>query len=125
MRLPNTDVMFVLDTTGSMAQKAVGTDTDTKIVGLKKAVKCFYEAVANLDTTATCSGGAPSGGIPSTIQIRFGFVPYATNVNVGKLLPTAYFADSWKYQSREAQWTSNTSYSYPNTVDSVGSPGNG
>src|SRR3546814_18212075 len=30
-----------------------------------------------------------------------GFVPYATNVNVGKLLPTNFLADEWKYQSRQ------------------------
>lgn len=103
MQLASTDIMFVLDTTGSMNNKAVDTDTDTKIVTLKKAVKCFYETVARLDTTAVCGSGAgPTGGTGSQVQIRFGFMPYATNVNVGRLLPTAYFADSWKYQSREA-----------------------
>src|SRR3546814_3946256 len=30
-----------------------------------------------------------------------GFVPYATNVNVGKLLPNNFLADEWKYQSRQ------------------------
>ncbi len=100
-RLPNTDIMFVLDTTGSMAQPAVSTDTVSKISGLKTAVKCFYEILAKLDTSATCAGGAPSGGTGTDTQIRFGFMPYSTNVNVGKLLPTAYFADTWPYQSRE------------------------
>lgn len=101
MRLPNTDVMFVLDNTGSMGNKAVSTDTDTKIVVLKRAVKCFYEAVARLDTDAVCgSGSGPSGGTGSNIQVRFGFVPYATNVNVGRLLPSNFFANNWTYQSR-------------------------
>jgi Flp pilus assembly protein TadG len=100
MRLPNTDVMFVLDTTGSMNDKAVATDSDTKIVALKKAVKCFYEIVARLDTTANCTYGAPTGGTGNQVQIRFGFMPYSTNVNVGKLLPTSYFANSWSYQTR-------------------------
>src|SRR3546814_6474923 len=45
MRLPNTDVMFVLDTTGSMAS-AISGDTETKIVGLRRAVRCFFEIVA-------------------------------------------------------------------------------
>ncbi|UUX99566.1 TadE/TadG family type IV pilus assembly protein [Sphingomonas sp. J315] len=108
MRLPNTDVMFVLDTTGSMASKAVNTDSQTKMEALKSAVKCFYETVARLDTTENCVGGAPSGGTSNTVQIRFGFMPYATNVNVGKLLPTAYIADSWPYQSREPQFTTTT-----------------
>jgi Flp pilus assembly protein TadG len=104
MRLPNTDIMFVLDTTGSMGQKAVSTDTDTKIVALKTAVKCFYEIVARLDTDANCTTGTPSGGTGSQVQIRFGFVPYSTNVNVGKLLPPGYFADTWSYQSRVGRW---------------------
>ncbi|HTG38124.1 TadE/TadG family type IV pilus assembly protein, partial [Sphingomonas sp.] len=62
MRLPNTDVMFVLDVTGSMGERAVSTDAQTKIQGLRTAVLCFYEIVARLDTVATCDGGAPSGG---------------------------------------------------------------
>lgn len=108
MRLPNTDVMFVLDTTGSMNDKAVSTDTQTKMEALKSSVKCFYEIVARLDTAETCATGTPSGGTGNTVQIRFGFMPYATNVNVGKLLPTTYFADSWNYQTRRA--TGNTSW---------------
>lgn len=124
MRLPNTDVMFVLDTTGSMADKAVNTDSDTKIQSLRTAVKCFYEIVARLDTDANCTTGTPSGGTGSQVQIRFGFVPYSVNVNVGRLLPTSYFPDSWNYQTRKARWITSTSTSYPNTVDTVGASGN-
>ncbi len=109
LQLPNTDVMFVLDTTGSM--NCVAGDTSctnnggtpaagSKIDGLKTAVKCFYEIVAQLDTNANCSTGTPSGGTSSAVQVRFGFMPYASNVNVGYLLPTSYFANSWTYQSR-------------------------
>ncbi|MEG3179940.1 TadE/TadG family type IV pilus assembly protein [Sphingomonas sp. LT1P40] len=127
MRLPNTDVMFVLDTTGSMASKAVSTDTQTKMEALHSAVKCFYETVARLDTAETCVGGAPSGGTGGSVQVRFGFVPYASNVNVGKLLPVDFIANNWSYQSREPQWTTGaTTYTYPNpAVDTVGSPGAG
>ncbi|KKW90082.1 Tad domain-containing protein [Sphingobium chungbukense] len=100
MRLPNTDVMFVLDVTGSMGSPIPG-DTEDKIVGLQRAVRCFYEIVARLDTIATCDGGAPSGGTSTETQIRFGFVPYDTNVNVGKLLPSNWFVDNATYQSRE------------------------
>ncbi|MCW3849220.1 Tad domain-containing protein [Sphingomonas sp. LB-2] len=125
MRLPNTDVMFVLDTTGSMGDIPVG-DTVTKMASLKSSVKCFYEIVARLDTDENCTTGTPSGGTGDQVQIRFGFMPYATNVNVGKLLPTSYFANSWPYQSREAEWTTSTSYTYPNpAVDSAGSGGSG
>lgn len=123
MRLPNTDVMFVLDTTGSMGSKAVSTDTQTKIVALKSAVKCFYEIVAKIDTTEACATGTPTGGTGSTTQVRFGFVPYATNVNVGKLLPTAYFANSWPYQSREAVMkTVMVNVDTPNTPARIGTP---
>lgn len=100
MSLPNTDIMFVLDTTGSMGNKAVSSDTKTKIQALRGAVKCFYESVAQRNTSESCNLGAPTGGVTS-VQVRFGFVPYATNVNVGKLLPSSFFADDWTYQSRE------------------------
>lgn len=99
MRLPNTDVMFVLDVTGSMGQTPSG-DSQTKMQSLKVAVKCFYEIVARLNSDAECTTGAPSGGTGDQVQIRFGFVPYATNVNVGRLLPTNFIADSWEYQTR-------------------------
>lgn len=108
MRLPNTDIMFVLDTTGSMAD-TLPSDTTTKIQALRGAVKCFYEIVARLDTTEVCgTGAAPSGGTGNQVQIRFGFMPYAVNVNVGKLLPTDYFANSWPYQTRVAEMTATT-----------------
>jgi len=110
LRLPNTDIMFVLDTTGSMSGRAVITDTDTKIEALRKSVKCFYEAVARLDTSENCATGTPSGGTSAQVQVRFGFVPYATNVNVGKLLPTSFLADSWSYQTRKANYYSNGSF---------------
>ncbi|CAN5509181.1 hypothetical protein BH09PSE4_BH09PSE4_07770 [soil metagenome] len=125
MRLPNTDVMFVLDTTGSMNDIPSG-DTARKIDSLKVSVKCFYEIVARLDTDAVCATGTPSGGTGSQVQIRFGFMPYATNVNVGYLLPSTYFADSWKYQSREPQYTtsgSQTTYVQTGTPTSTTTPG--
>lgn len=111
MRLPNTDVMFVLDTTGSMDDPAQGGSV-SKISALRTAVKCFYEIVARLDTSETCSTGAPSGGLSDQVQVRFGFVPYAVNVNVGKLLPPSYFADSWNYQSREVVPKDQLYYTY-------------
>lgn len=100
MRLPNTDIMFVLDTTGSMNDTPSG-DTQTKIAGLRVAVKCFYEIIARLDTDANCVTGAPSGGTGNQVQIRFGFVPYATNVNVGRLLQPSWVVDSGYYQTRQ------------------------
>lgn len=102
MRLPNTDVMFVLDTTGSMDDPQPG-DSVTKMEALKVAVKCFYEIVARLDTDANCTTGAPSGGTGHQVQIRFGFVPYSVNVNVGKLLKPEWVEDNPYYQTRQRQ----------------------
>lgn len=99
MRLPNTDIMFVLDVTGSMSSNIPG-DSTRKIDGLKTSVKCFYEIVARRDTTANCSTGVPSGGTSSDVQIRFGFVPYNTNVNVGRLIPASFFKNTHRYQTR-------------------------
>lgn len=107
MRIPNTDVMFVLDTTGSMDDPTPG-DTVRKIDGLKKAVKCFYEALAKIDIDNVDCGSTPSGGNSSTVQLRFGFVPYATNVNVGKLLNNAWMEDYPRYQTRVPQYTTQT-----------------
>lgn len=118
MRIPNTDVMFVLDTTGSMDDCPDGSNcygnSSSKIAGLRTAVKCFYEALAKLDIdNASC--GAINGSNSSSVQIRFGFVPYATNVNVGSLLQNDWMANSWNYQSREPSslttvyaWTAGT-----------------
>jgi hypothetical protein len=116
MRIPNTDVMFVLDTTGSMNNAISGSGSNTsKIDGLKVAVKCFYEALAkeNIDdiTPSQCGETAnPSGGNSANVQLRFGFVPYAVNVNVGKLLPLDFLADTWKYQSRVANFGTSAGY---------------
>ena len=109
LRIPNSDVMFVLDTTGSMGDPASGS-TETKISGLRKAVKCFYEALAKKnisDVSAADCGetGDPTNTNTGAVQLRFGFVPYANNVNVGRLLPLDYMADQWSYQSREATLT--------------------
>lgn len=131
LAIPNTDVMFVLDTTGSMNQAEDGSNNQTavelsnsKIVGLRQAVRCFYEALSKQDSVANC-GSTPSG-VAQTAQIRFGFVPYAVNVNVGRLLPTEYFVDSAPYQSRIPVMTSVWAYTLgsesPPTFGSFSNP---
>lgn len=116
-RIPNTDVMFVLDVTGSMSGAASSSSSESRISGLKKATKCFYETLAkeNIDDVSPADCGRtsdPTSGVSSDVRLRFGFVPYSVNVNVGKLLPLNYIADSWTYQSREAQWSNATGYRY-------------
>jgi Flp pilus assembly protein TadG len=95
LEVANTDVMFVLDVTGSMADcpdnSSCGGGSGSKIVGLRQAVVDFYDTI-----------GAASS---ATSQIRFGFVPYSTTVNVGALLPASYFKSTHTYQSAVANMT--------------------
>ena len=74
--IPNTDVMFVLDVSGSMNSKAVSTDTQTKIQALKSATKTFF---------TTLGKGSDNGGG----RIRYGFVPYASQANTGAVVMSA------------------------------------
>jgi hypothetical protein len=128
LRIPNSDVMFVLDTTGSMNDPASGS-TETKISGLRKAVKCFYEALEKQNITDIAPADCGETSDPSTtnsggVQLRFGFVPYAINVNVGRLLPLEYMADQWTYQSRAANIvtdpTPSVTYGTESAATSVG-----
>jgi Flp pilus assembly protein TadG len=86
LQLPNTDIMFVLDTTGSMAETN-SSDPTTRIVAMRSSVQSFYQTLENART---------SGSI-----IRYGFVPYSESVNVGKLLKRDWMVDDWTYQSRK------------------------
>jgi Flp pilus assembly protein TadG len=88
LAVPNADVMFVLDVSGSMASPAPG-DTTSKIAGLKAAAINFYKAL-----------GAGSADPNKGPRIRYGFVPYATNVNVGRLLNNSWMADTARYNTR-------------------------
>ena len=85
LNFSNTDVMMVLDTTGSMAQTNPG-DSLPRITALKNTVTSFF---AQLEA----SKGAGT-------RVRYGFVPYSTNVNVGGLLEDDWVVDDWTYQSR-------------------------
>lgn len=99
LQLASADVMFVIDTTGSMACRPDGSDctsgSASKIQGLRDAVKDFYKTVAAavIDKNST--------------RIRFGFVPYSMTVNAKDLLtagdmPSSYIADSHSYQTKLA-----------------------
>jgi hypothetical protein len=81
----NTDVMMVLDVTGSMAETNPG-DSSSKIESLKNTVRKFYQQLQASSLAGT--------------RIRYGFVPYSTNVNVGSLLHDDWVVKSWDYQSR-------------------------
>lgn len=114
LRIPNTDVMFVLDVTGSMGWCSNSSSScspgSQRIDGLRTAVSCFYEALAKNNITAVSAEDCNETSDPSEfnegdVRLRFGFVPYNVNVNVGRLLPHDYLADNWTYQSRRADYS--------------------
>lgn len=89
----STDVVLVLDTTGSMRDKAISSDSDTKIVALRKAVLALYDQLATVQTNLQAAG----------MRLRYGVVPYASTVNVGKAIVaanTSYMVSQSTYQSR-------------------------
>ncbi len=71
----STDVMFVLDVTGSMADTPSG-DSTPKITSLRNAVLSFYDELKPAQDALAAKG----------LRLRYGFVPYSSTVNVGKLL---------------------------------------
>jgi hypothetical protein len=86
----NTDIMMVLDTTGSMTTRNSG-DAKNRIDTLRDVVKNFHTTVE----TAKNPG----------VRVRYGFVPYSTNVNVGYLLKSGWMRDQWNYEGRVAVQT--------------------
>ncbi|MGZ3196226.1 MAG: pilus assembly protein TadG-related protein [Croceibacterium sp.] len=93
LNMSNTDVMMVLDVTGSMAQTNPG-DSVSKIEALKSTVKAFYIELSAAAQPAT--------------RIRYGFVPYSTNVNVGALLDKKWIANQWSYNMRAVKSSDDT-----------------
>ena len=89
----NTDIMMVLDTTGSMNEVNSG-DSQSRIEVLKDVVVDFHTQLE----------GSKSPGV----RIRYGFVPYSTNVNVGQLLDPDWVVDEWTYQGRVLHDTGRT-----------------
>lgn len=122
----DSDVMFVLDTTGSMAcatGEGCGTaktwirDDDATINGTKgiyvqevstgAKIQTLRDAVKLFRTTLASNK-------PAAAHIRYGFVPYSASVNVGALIKAKssnYLADTVTYQSRKLT----TTVSSPNT----------
>ena len=138
--LADTDIMFVLDTTGSMscvpsaaANCANGVisytrgdgstgyynqeSSGSKIQGVRDAVMLFDDTMrSNAD---------------SSTHFRYGFVTYSSAVNVGAIIPSQYIQNTnWTYNSRRlspvVNTTSNTAgdYNYggPTDVSLTGVP---
>ncbi|QUL38673.1 Tad domain-containing protein [Erythrobacter sp. JK5] len=102
INIANTDVMFVLDVTGSMncpAEQGIDDDCSnngnteyvsggvngSRLQAVREAVVDFYDIVE--------SSTSPQA------QVRYGFVPYSQGVNVGQSIKS-WMADSATYQSR-------------------------
>jgi Flp pilus assembly protein TadG len=105
LEVANTDIMFVLDVTGSMNCPTATTNSDCNLVeDTNSKIKALRNAVVSFYTTLNAA-------ISKDARLRFGFVPYSTTVNVGKSLPAAYLKTTWGYQSRERRlinWTTGT-----------------
>ncbi len=102
INIANTDIMFVLDVTGSMncpADSAVsctngnnnnseytnGGSNGSRIQALRDAVLDFYDVI--------------EGSTSPEAQVRYGFLPYSHGVNVGGDI-TSWMADTAGYESR-------------------------
>ncbi|MBA4009738.1 MAG: hypothetical protein C0486_13260 [Erythrobacter sp.] len=101
VNISNTDIAFVLDVTGSMADCPDGSTCNSgpgsKIVAMRSAVMSFYDTVE--------SATSPSA------QVRYGLVPYSQQVNVGFSIPRVHMASNNTYQSRVARFNPPT---FPN-----------
>jgi Flp pilus assembly protein TadG len=105
----NADVVMVLDVTFSMEsqmKKTAGqTATESRISALRRSVAAFYNSL----------GAGRANGDTTKGRIRYGFVPYGTNVNAGYLLTHAQMVDSHNYSTRGP--ISNTLYSWTETLN--------
>jgi len=95
----NTDIVLVLDTTGSMADdvnnNTPATPADSKIAGLRTAVLALYDELKPVQDQLEAAG----------LRLRYSVVPYSTSVNVGAAIRSVdpnYLVSSWNYQSRKA-----------------------
>lgn len=124
----NTDVMLVLDNTGSM--RCLPTDsattqcstekTGSKMAALREAVMALYNTLAPTQTLLESHG----------LRLRYGIVPYSGTVNIGNVLravnPIYVKSDNWDYQSRkyipDGTYNTSTPYgSWNTTTNSTGS----
>ncbi|MFM6854876.1 MAG: TadE/TadG family type IV pilus assembly protein [Sphingopyxis sp.] len=92
LEIANADIMFVLDTTGSMTTVNPG-DTVSRIDAVRQEVMSFFDTVADAQE---------AGSI-----VRYGVVPYSSNVNVGFILRDAnrsWISNTTELPSRRANF---------------------
>lgn len=92
LEIANADIMLVLDTTGSMASFNSG-DSVSRLDALKTEVMSFFDTITDAQAGDSV--------------IRFGVVPYSSNVNVGRILYAAnpgWMSTTASIPSRTGQW---------------------
>ena len=121
VNISNTDIVFVLDVTGSMncpddgSYCANGNNNNTeasnaRIKGLRSAVLTFFDTVEDATSTAA--------------QVRYGIVPYSSGINVGRSIPAQYMATTASYQTRVPVFTTSSATNQVSfTVNSVSNRG--
>lgn len=120
IQIPNIDIVFVLDVTGSMDETVSGT---RKIDALQSAMGRFYDEIF----TRVGAAGAN--------RVRYGFVPYSQTVNVSRLFtstsattagqtngeaPLSHLAGTMTVESRMANFSAETKSTV--TADTTASP---
>lgn len=110
----NTDIILVLDVTGSMLQdvngNSTGNSSNRKITALREAVMALYDELRPIQTQLEANG----------LRLRYGIVPYSSAVNVGHLIRGVnpdYIRDDAEYHTRVAN------YNTPVHTPHVGEPG--
>jgi len=98
----NTDVMLVLDVTGSMDwdinNHTTNNQSAKKITALRDAVMALYDELKPVQDQLEANG----------LRLRYGIVPYSSTVNVGALIRAVnpdYLASNVAYQSRVINYT--------------------
>jgi Flp pilus assembly protein TadG len=110
----NTDVMLVLDTTGSMDNdvndNSTNVDANRKITALRSAVMALYDQLKPVQDQLAAQN----------LRLRYGVVPYSSSVNVGQAIrdmDPSYLVDSATYQSRVVNYnTMSSSSTAPGTA---------
>ena len=101
----NTDIVLVFDLSGSMncAPGLSGncgnvSQSGSKLQALKSAAKSLYTTLEPAQVQLA----------ENNLRLRYGFVNYSSNVNVGQAVyqkNSSYFLNSWIYQSRSPVYT--------------------
>ena len=112
----NTDIMLVLDTTGSMncTINDPGTcsqdteKTNSKMSNMRTALKKLYVDLESAQAALQAKN----------LRMRYGFVPYSLTVNVGKLIyaeNAGYIRSSYQYRDNDNNGTLKPAYNFTST----------